>query len=168
MPDPSILFDGLIALLLIVAIGFAVVLDRRLSVLRDSKGELERLVGGLHSAVDKAQRNLAGLRETAESAGRPLQDSLEEGSRLRDELAALVARAESAADRIEQGLESRSARPRPRPVAKLSRPTSARNEASNPSAVQADGSVRATAGDPATGGTNPAHNALIKALKGVR
>lgn len=168
MPDPSILFDGLIALLLIVAIGFAVVLDRRLSVLRDSRADLERLVGGLHSAVDKAERNLAGLREAAETTGRPLQDSVEEGGRLRDELAALIGRAESAADRIEHGIGAGNRTRQPRPVTPLARPATARPAGAGCSAAPAGRAQGAATGDAGAGRINPAHNALIKALKGVR
>lgn len=164
MPDPSLLFDGLIALLLAVAIGFALVLNRRLSVLRESKADLERLVGGLHSAIDKAERNLGGLRETAETAGRPLQEKLDAAARIRDELEGLIGRAEKAAERIELGLGRVGKLPQARPAG--SAPAFARNkaEAARPDAAP----NRAGGAAEATGRLPPAHAALIQALKGVR
>ncbi len=99
--------DVLLAVLLIAVIGYAVVLNRKLSILRDAKEEFENLLASFGATTEQAQSNLQALREEAgtvkESFDKDLakmQKSLAEVHSLSDDLEYLIKRGEKLADRM--------------------------------------------------------------------
>ena len=96
--------DGLIILLLGVAIGYAYVLNQRLKLLRDSRGELERVVGSLAEAISQADAGLIEINNVAQSLGRDLDRKIDGARGHSGELEILVDRAESAASRLETAI----------------------------------------------------------------
>ena len=93
----SLVIDILVAVLLVVTIGYAVVLNNRLGSLRRDKGELERLVEGFADTTARAEAGIGDLRAMADV----LQERLKRADSLRDDLVFLMERGNQAADRLE-------------------------------------------------------------------
>lgn len=95
-----LILDVLLAVLLIVTIWYAVVLNKRLSVFRRNREEMERLAATFHDATSRASDSI----DTLKLASDALQDQLNKATSLRDDLVFLIDRGTSAADRLEDGV----------------------------------------------------------------
>ena len=118
--------DLIVAVLLIVTIVYSAVLNRRLTALRADKAELHALVEGLAKTTASAGAGIATLKVTAETVGRELEAQRAKAQALRDDLAYLVERGNSTADRLEGGIRAQRqaartaetpAAPAPTPIA---------------------------------------------------
>jgi cell division septation protein DedD len=98
----SILLDGLLVGLLIATIVYAIILDRRLRVLRQSRDEMQALLANFTAATAQAQSSMAALRDTSQTTTADLRDQFERGKALRDDLAFLLDRGTNLADRLEK------------------------------------------------------------------
>lgn len=106
-----LILDILIVILLSATIGFAIVLNRRLSRLRDNKAELDDLVKGFADAAGRAEVSVAGMKETAaRSAESSLQKSIDRAQTLRDELQFMIEAADSLASRLESSVGAHTVR----------------------------------------------------------
>lgn len=104
----GIFLDLLIAALLVITISYAVVLNRKLSLVRRDKTSLERLANSFTQATGRAEESIGKLKQTAES----LRERMEKAQALRDDLVFLVERGTGAADRLEDLVrETRGASP---------------------------------------------------------
>ena len=99
--------DVLLAVLLVAVIVYAVILNRKLAVLRDAKEEFEALLASFGDTTQQAQTNLESLREEAQTVKRDfdqeleqMKTSLSEVHSLADDLEYLVKRGEKVADRL--------------------------------------------------------------------
>ena len=102
----SLVLDILVAVLLVVTIGYAVVLNRRLSGLRRDKEELRKLSRSFGEATMRASESISLLRVSADD----LQNRLDAAQELRDDLQFLIERGGGTADRLEEKVrESRDA-----------------------------------------------------------
>lgn len=113
--------DLTVALLLVFTIYYAAKLSRRLGALRADKQGLQQLVQSLVQASQSAEAGMRGLKAAAEEGGRELQRKLQEAQSLRDDLAYMIDRGSTVADRMESGLRARreepkAEAPRPRPA----------------------------------------------------
>lgn len=147
--SPDITFsmglDVLTAILLIATIGYAVSLNRKLTLLRDTKGEMEAVIARLAEATGQAQAGLEGLRSHAAETGELLQQGLQQSSGRVDELAFLVEKAESLSKRLEASIAA-------------ARPGVSRSRASS-----ADAKRREASREPPPGEAD-----LLKSLQGMR
>jgi len=113
--DLRLILDLVIAVLLVATIGYAVQLNRRLLVLRASREELVRLIQTFNEATLRAESSIPKLRKAADEAGVSLAERVEKAQTLRDDIAFMIERADSLANRLEgtvrsaRGGESRSA-----------------------------------------------------------
>lgn len=156
----SLLFDAVIVVLLVATIAWAVVLNRKLRVLRGSRDELDRLVARLIEATDRAQSGLDALRIAAETVGETLHTKTGTARAAIDELAYLVERGGDLARRLDDSITAgRSLRPPARSAATepVSRPIAAQP-------MEAGPARRA----PAVAAPPPHQERLMKALRGVR
>lgn len=96
----SLLIDILVAVLLVVTIGYAVRLNKRLGLLRRDKKELEKLATTFADSTIRADESLGRLRTTADM----MQRQIDSAQALHDDLAYLVDRGEKAADRLEDAV----------------------------------------------------------------
>lgn len=112
----SLIVDVLVAVLLVVTIGYAIVLNQRLGRLRRDKAQLEKLAVTFGESTARAEDSILKLRKTAES----LQERIDKAQSLRDDLAFLIDRGGQAADNLEDlvrvtretvGVKPRAARP---------------------------------------------------------
>jgi len=100
----SILLDGLLVVLLIATIIYAIILDRRLRVFRQARDEMQVLLASFTAATVQAQTSMTLLRDTSQTTSADLKDQFERGKALRDDLAFLLDRGASLADRLENGI----------------------------------------------------------------
>jgi len=93
----SLIVDVLVAVLLVVTIGYAIVLNQRLGRLRRDKAQLERLAASFGESTARAEESIQKLKKTAEL----LQERIDKAQALRDDLSFLIDRGGQAADSLE-------------------------------------------------------------------
>lgn len=98
----QLVLDILVAGLLIITIAYFVVVNRRLRVLRENKEDLQKLTAAFGEATLRADQSIGRLKATAEE----LSSGIEKAQSLRDDLAFLIERGGSAADRLEAGVRA--------------------------------------------------------------
>lgn len=94
----TLIIDVAVAVLLVVTIGYAVTLNRRLQRLRKDKKDLENLARTFGESTVRAEENINQLRVVAQA----LDIQMERAQSLRDDLAFLNDRGGSTADRLEE------------------------------------------------------------------
>jgi len=109
----SILIDLSVAGLLAVAILYAVRLNRTLESLREGKAELATLIGRFDEAAAHAERSVVRLGQSTTEQGKVLNAAITEAQALRDELAFMLERGDTVAERIATLTPARAA---PAPV----------------------------------------------------
>ena len=130
MPLNTIL-DLAIILLLVPTIIYAVILNRRLSILRRSRDELAKVVSSFNEATMRAEAGIPKLKKATLEANTALQDRVEKAHSLRDDLAFMIERAEETADRLEGAVRvSRTESAQPAPVTPVVRPAVAQSDPS--------------------------------------
>lgn len=97
----AIAIDLLVAGLLVATIAYAVVLNRRLSQLRDGGGQMERMINDFYQATTRAEAGLTALREVTGRPDSEILKQVESLTKLHDELEFLVARAGEESARLE-------------------------------------------------------------------
>ncbi len=102
----SFLLDAVLVGLLTATIIYAVILDRRLRIFRNAREEMQSLLAHFTAATIQAQSNMTSLRETSQTTSAELKERLERGKALRDDLAFLLDRGASLADRLEGGISA--------------------------------------------------------------
>ena len=96
----SLGMDIAFAVLLVITIGYAAVLNRKLGSLRRHKEELERLAVTFSQSTARAEDSIQRLKNTTDV----LQKGIDKAQGLRDDLAFLINRGSLAADRLEEGV----------------------------------------------------------------
>jgi hypothetical protein len=99
----SLFVDVIICFLLLATIIYAAMLNRRLMAFRSNRTEMETLIRTFSDACARAEAGTRSLRGATEEATR-LQAYLERSQNLRDDLAYLMERGGSLADRLEGGV----------------------------------------------------------------
>lgn len=180
MPPVGLILDIVVALLLVATLFYCVRLNRRLTVIREHRGELEALIQAFNESCTRAELGVRSLRSATDEATR-LQQYLERSQNLRDDLSYLLDRGGSLADRLEGGVRtartaSSHAPAAPVPVApqapaapparatdRLRERTAARQSAIEP-AAPAPAPVEAAGGAP----RSRAERELLQALRARR
>ncbi|MCL2673085.1 MAG: type I-U CRISPR-associated protein Cas7 [Alphaproteobacteria bacterium] len=94
-------FDLLIFSLMVPLLVYAIILSQRLKSLRKSKEDFSRLIIAFNDATTKAEVSTLKLKQYAQSAGVSLKEQVDKSLNLRDDLAFLLERGESMANRLE-------------------------------------------------------------------
>lgn len=177
--------DALLALLLLVTIGYAVVLNRKLATLRNLRGEMERVFADFSETTRTAETSVADLRQRAEVLSGELKaqvtaasSHLEELRSLNEDLRFLVEKGQPLADRLEQAVAERHKLAESAAVNAANEPTPQRRERGNRGlSGMARLSVPASAIAAATAAAQPAEEGppadrrrrdLINALDAIR
>ncbi len=178
----SLIFDALIAVLLVATIGYAAVLNRKLGVLREAKSEMEALIASFSESTERAGSGVESLKQEAGRSGEALQKKVESARGLVDDLGFLIERGVRLAERLDGGIGTARAKPA---VGLAAGRTPAQAQRPAAEAVKAEiGAVRANsaqgdtaggagpAGDPAPGAgmadLSAAESELLEALQGMR
>ncbi len=101
LQDYGLFFDVAICVLLVTTIGYAMVLNRKLTDLRSARGDMEKVVADLGAAAGKAEGGLQALKARSADAGDGLAKTVDDACRLADEMAFLVKKGNEIADRLE-------------------------------------------------------------------
>ena len=118
----GLILECLVAILLVVSIGYSFILNRRLAALRIGQGEMRQVVRALNEAAEKARFSMDQLRRN----GLPVIEDLSERTRsaraMADELGLIVESANNLADRLTRPApQNHSAQRRPEPLDALVR-----------------------------------------------
>jgi hypothetical protein len=104
----GLLADGLLIVLLGVALVFVYRLNRRMAELREGRAAFEKLTADLAVQTKAATESLAAFRANAETLGKQLDGGAERGrqviaevQRVSDDLRLLIGRADAASSRLE-------------------------------------------------------------------
>ncbi len=108
--------DVVVAILLVIAIGAAVVLNRRLAAFRAARGDFEQFIERFDMAAARAEAGVNALKMTSDATGRVLQQTVVRAQALRDEVAFLIERAEPMLDRLSTAHRAAAEAARARPV----------------------------------------------------
>ena len=178
----SLIFDALIAVLLVATIGYAAVLNRKLGVLRDAKSEMEALIASFSESTERAGSGVESLKQETGRSGEALQKKVEVARGLVDDLGFLIERGTRLAEWLDGGIGTARAKPAvglaaERAPAQAKRPAAAAAKAETGAArangASGDSAGRTNpAGDPAPDADatdlSAAESDLLKALQGMR
>ncbi|MGE5514244.1 MAG: DUF6468 domain-containing protein [Bacteroidota bacterium] len=114
--DWKIVLDLLVSVLLVATIGYAVMLNQRLTQLRKNRDDLAKIIVSFNEATVRAETAIPKLRKAAEDAGQSLQERVEKAQSLRDDLAFMIERADTMANRLETAVRSARTDVRPGPA----------------------------------------------------
>lgn len=114
----GLLIESLMAVLLMLTIGYCVVLNRRLKGLKMDERALREMIAELVAATDKAERSIAGLKLTAVECDQTLGERMRSAERVTAALAQQVGAAEELLGGIAGSGSGRRNEPAPPPDAK--------------------------------------------------
>ncbi len=98
----GVIIESLVAILLLLTIGFCIVLDRRLKKLKADEQALKATISELITATEIAERAIAGLKLTVRDTDQSLTERLRDGGRLSDGLARQIDAGNAILDRLAQ------------------------------------------------------------------
>ena len=103
------LFINIVVICLLVpTIVFAIILNKRLEVLRNSRADLGRLIEAFNDATTRAESGIPRLKQAADSAGSLLREQIQKAQTLRDDMAFMIERADTVIQRLENSVRSSS------------------------------------------------------------
>ncbi|BAI72468.1 hypothetical protein AZL_018300 [Azospirillum sp. B510] len=108
-PLVSIIIDVVMVGLLAATIAYAIILNRQIIALRESRGEMAELIQGLNDAMGRAESGVRTLKKAASDTGEDLQRTVNKAQTLRDELEFMIEAADALANRL-GGVGERDAR----------------------------------------------------------
>ncbi len=118
-PTVSLVLDLVMVGLLVATITYAIILNRQIVRLRESRGELAELIQGLNEAMLKADTGVRGMKATAHNTGESLQKTIDKAATLRDELQFMVEAGNTLADRLSGFSDDRPKPAAVKPAAKV-------------------------------------------------
>jgi hypothetical protein len=99
-PLVSIIIDVVMVGLLAATIAYAIILNRQIIALRESRGEMAELIQGLNDAMARAETGVRTLKKAAGDTGEDLQRTVNKAQTLRDELEFMIEAADALANRL--------------------------------------------------------------------
>ncbi|WP_353861811.1 DUF6468 domain-containing protein [Azospirillum formosense] len=123
----SFLIDAVLAVMLVTATVFLVIVNKRLKVMRSSQAEIGALIGTFSKTIDETEASVQRLVAAATEASAKLSDGLDRAKGVTEEAALVLGSCERTSKRIEASVQEARAlvrrleegpapRPRPRPV----------------------------------------------------
>lgn len=114
----AMMFDGVVSILLLVAIYYCWKLNKYLTVIRDSKSELAQTIYEFTEATNKAQKSIIDLKNASHIIADKLQVKIEKAEFMADDLAYLIERANKTShklsDKLKEETEPAGAKPSPK------------------------------------------------------
>lgn len=105
----GMILEGVVAVLLVVTVGYCFVLDRRLQALRAGREELQKVVQDLNATIGRAQTTILDLKSNAGDTARILDERIAKAQGLADELSLMVQSGNSIAERLADRPSARTA-----------------------------------------------------------
>ncbi len=103
----ALVIDLFLAVLLISAIGYGMILNRRIVALRRDQANLERLANSFHEATKRAETSVEKLKKAAQSSSEILSEGIDTATQIREDLNFLIDRGDKLGDRLEGSVRSR-------------------------------------------------------------
>ena len=100
----SLMIDIFVAILLMSAIGYGMILNRRIVALRRDQANLERLAVSFHEATSRAEASVGNLKKAANSASQVLNEGIDDAVRIREDLNFLIERGQKLGDQLESSV----------------------------------------------------------------
>jgi hypothetical protein len=100
MTFAGLIFEGLVASLLLVAAVMCWRVDRRLRALKNGQDGVRESVIELNEATDRARASLVALQRATTQSGETLENRLGEARRLSDELQMITSQADRSVDNM--------------------------------------------------------------------
>ncbi|MAI10968.1 MAG: hypothetical protein CBD27_00440 [Rhodospirillaceae bacterium TMED167] len=97
----SILLDVFLVVLLSMAIGYGVILNRRIMALRNDQKSLDKLATKFAEATIRAEQSIIKLKSTTDGASQSLDKAVNTAGLVRDDLEFLIDRGNKLADILE-------------------------------------------------------------------
>ncbi len=166
--DYKLFLDLAVAALLVATIVAAFILNRRIDQLRSNRDELAKMILAFTDATQRAEAGVPKLRRTAEEAGQALQERVEKAQSLRDDLAFLVERADTLANRLEDTVRAARSNERPGAGAGAVRTAMRAAPPPSPSVAQTPSPSSVMAAEIDIDERSEAERELLRALQAVR
>ena len=99
--SPSLILDIVIAVMLVVTIGYSVVLYRRLGVLRSTHDDMDKMMRKFAFSIERAQTGLLTLKTAGTELSSALAERTEAARAVSDDLGFLTTSADRLADRLD-------------------------------------------------------------------
>ena len=96
----GLMIESLVAILLLVTIGYCVLLNKRLKHLKADEHTLKATISELVAATEGAERAIAGLKQTARECDQTLGEQLRTAERLSADLQQQIGRGDALTNRI--------------------------------------------------------------------
>lgn len=100
----NLLVNVVIVVLLVVTIGYCWILNRRIRVLQDSKGELAALLKHFDESTQRASESIVALQTASKKIGETIQKRAEKANFLLDDLSYMIEKAEYVTKQVEAGM----------------------------------------------------------------
>ena len=164
----GLVLDVVLVILLVATIIYAIVLNRRLAVLRTDRKDLEEFIQRLNGASQRAEAALSGIKVTAEQTQRVLNENGERAQALRDELIFLIERGDKVGERlaVSRSVIDETPAPPPAQTPEQSPGPASERAPERPPVGRAARSTRAADRDDAP--RSQAEEDLLRALRDVR
>ncbi len=134
----GLIIESLVAVLLLVTIGYCMLLNRRLKRLKADEQSMRAMIGELITATEIAERAIGGLKVTVRECDENLGAQLTAGTALSAKLAKQVTAGETILNRLTQiALAARPSATEPEEVADMAEPAAPANKTSNAKALLA-------------------------------
>lgn len=119
----SMVFEGLVSLLLAVMIFYSLRLNRQLTQMRQRETEMQRLIDQFNRAAAQAEGSVEKLRTVGTESERSLRACVDKAQSLRDDLMFMLDRGDAVAAKVELARSATAGRPSPcMPTATTQRP----------------------------------------------
>lgn len=99
----TMLINALIIVLLAVTIGYCWLLNRRIKILQDSRGELAKLLNHFDVSTQRASESIIGLQTASRKIGDNIQNRIDKANYLLDDLAFMIEKGNKLANQMEAG-----------------------------------------------------------------
>jgi hypothetical protein len=100
----GLILESLVAVLLAATVYYCILLNKRLSKLRDGQDEFTALVRELNDATRRAQNSVTDLKSSTVDTAKQLEEQVAVGRVLMDELAMITESGNNLANRLERQL----------------------------------------------------------------
>lgn len=121
-----VILDLIVIVLLISTIAYALYLNRRLTSIYHSRGELQQFLKNFTASMAKAENSMALLKDSGENAFAKVHEHMKQGTVLKDDLTFLIERGETIAnqldDAVRQSRQQRNTASIPAHIANVTEP----------------------------------------------
>ncbi len=97
----TMLINAVIIVLLAITIGYCWLLNRRIKVLQDSKGELAKLLKHFDESTQRASESIVGLQVASKKIGENIQHRMDKANYVLDDLSFMIEKGNKLANQME-------------------------------------------------------------------